>query len=382
MSANSDKPNKSNDDGNKSKGEKLTPQGRRFLKLWIVGVVLVFLLVGSYMVGIVYEDKQLDVIKLKARMSPNLTEDGFTPAELNNLTNTTPTEVVTGVYVDQINDLILSDNTWTVDFYIWFKWNGSDVNPGENFQIVDGHPLKKELKDNFTNGTEHYQIYFVTAQIDKFFDVVRFPVDDHVLTLQIEDEQSERSDLIYVLDNNTSNVSSRVVIPGYKIDKMAVIEKPHTYKTNFGDPRIENRKTTFSQLRAGIYISRPDLGFYFRIFIGLFVAVAASLLALRLKVTEVDPRFVLGSGALFVAVANFIIVSELIPETGITTLADMVNNLGLILILMTLIESSISLYLYKKKGEKELSRILDRLSFYLFLVIYIVINVVIIAVSR
>jgi hypothetical protein len=204
-------------------------------------------------------------------------------------------------------------------------------------------------------------------------------VDNHVLTLEIEDEQQERPDLIYVVENGTSEISSRVQIPGYEIDKMAIIEKPHTYKSNFGDPRIDSKKTSFSQLRAGIEISRPDLGFYFRIFIGLFVAVAAALLALCIKPTKVDPRFVLGSGALFVAIANTIITSELIPKTGIMTFADMVNDLGLILILMTLIESVVSLYLYEKKGEKILSRKLDRTSLILLLVIYVIINAVIVA---
>jgi hypothetical protein len=333
------------------------------------------------MVGAVYEDKQADIAKHIERMSPNLTESGLTPGE-QNITINNATKVFTGIYVDQIRDLSLSDSKWVVDFYIWFKWNGTNVNPAENLQIVDGNIIDKKIKDNYTNGTQHYQIYYVTAEISKFFDVLRFPVDNHILTLEIEDEQNERSDLLFVAENDTSDFSSRIQIPGYKIDKIAVIEKPHTYKSNFGDPRINNNNTTFSQLRMGIDISRPDLGFYFRIFIGLFVAVAAALLALFIKPTKVDPRFVLGSGALFVAIANFIITSELIPKTGIMTLADMVNNLGLILILVTLIESTISLYLYEKKGEKRLSWLMDRISVALLLVIYIVINVAILAAAQ
>lgn len=89
------------------------------------------------MLGAVYEDKQSDIAKHIERMSPNLTESGLTPAEQNLFTNNT-TKVLTGIYVDQIRDLSLSDSKWTVDFYIWFKWNGSKVNPGENLQIVDG----------------------------------------------------------------------------------------------------------------------------------------------------------------------------------------------------------------------------------------------------
>ncbi len=374
MSDKSDKSDKFPKDDISSKSEKISSKGRKFILLWIIGIIMIFCVVGSFMVGAVYEDKQSDIAKHIERMSPNLTESGLTPGEQNLSINNT-TKVLTGIYVDQIRDLSLSDSKWTVDFYIWFKWNGSKVNPGENLQIVDGNIIDKKIKDNYTNGTQHYQIYYVTAEISKFFDVLRFPMDNHVLTLEIEDEQNERSDLVFVAENNTSDFSSRIQIPGYNIDNVAVIEKPHTYKSNFGDPRIGSNKTTFSQLRMGIDISRPDSGFYFRIFIGLFVAVIAALLALFIKPTKVDPRFVLGSGALFVAIANFIITSELIPKTGAMTLADMVNNLGLILILVTLIESTISLYLYDKKGEKKLSWVLDRVSIVLLVVIYIIINV-------
>lgn len=128
------------------KGEEITPKGRKFIKFWVIGVTLIFLLVGSYMVGIVYEDKQSDIARHIERMSPNLTEPGLTTGDLNLSTNTTTTNVTTGIYVDQISDFSLSDSTGTVDFYMWFKWNGSNVNSGENLQIVDGNILKKEKR--------------------------------------------------------------------------------------------------------------------------------------------------------------------------------------------------------------------------------------------
>lgn len=377
----SDKPDKSSKNSKYNEffnWEKLTPKEHRFIKFWVLGVIIIFLLVGSYMAGLVYLDKQADIVKHAERMSPNITESGFTQAQLDLPANATPTKVFTGVYIDQIRDFSLSDSTWTTDIYIWFKWNGSNINPGENFQVVDGIIDEKVKKDDYINGSEHYQVYYVTAKINKFFDVLRFPVDNHVLTLEIEDEQNERPDLIYVTDN-ASEVSSRVQIPGYHIDNMSVIEKPHAYKSNFGDPRLDSGLTSFSQLRAGIDISRPDIGFYFRIFIGLFVAVTAALLALFVRLNNAETRFVMGSGALFVAIANTIITSELIPKTGILTLADMVNDIGLILILMTLVESTISLYLYQRKDKKLLSKKMDLISVILLFFIYLIVNVVIIA---
>jgi hypothetical protein len=378
--------NSGKDDNNNSKDEQVKQRQYKFLKWWIIGVILLFLLLGSYMVTVGYENKQSTINRHIERMSSNHTETGLTAEDFKLPANSSPTPVITGIYVDGIRDLSLSDSIWTADFYIWFKWNGSDVNPGENFQVIDGEigDGKKQLVDEYTNGTEHYQVYYVTAKITKFFDVLRFPIDSHILTIEIEDKKTERGGLIYVEDNNASNINSKVQIHGYRIDKLSVVEKPHIYQSNFGDPRITQGPTSYSQFRVGIEISRPDMGFYLRIFIGLFVAVIASFLALLIKPCDAEPRFGLQAGGLFVAIANTIITSELIPKTGIMTLADMINDFGLIIILVAILESIISLYLYRTRGKKELPRIkiFDRISFVLLLVIYIIINTLIVVSAR
>jgi hypothetical protein len=366
------------DGKNRSKDGEIGPRGRRFLKWWIIGIILIFLLLGSYMAGTVYNNKQSANVLHTEMMSPNLPEPGLTAADFNLTSNSTPTKVISGIYVDRIKDLSLSDSYWTVDFYVWFKWNGSDVNPGDNFQIIDGSIENSDLVDNYTNGTEHYEIYYVTANISDFFDISNFPLDNQYLYIQIEDKKDAIQNLIYVPDNESTDINSNVIAPGYNISHISVIEKPHIYNSSFGDPRIEQEPTSYSQLRDGVALSRPDLGFYFRLFIGLFVAVAAALVALFIKPTVAEPRFGLGAGALFVAIANNIIVSGLIPKTGVLTLADMVNDLGLLVILITLIESTISLHIYLANDKKSLSRKLDRYSFITLLLIYIIVNTVII----
>ena len=49
--------------------------------------------------------------------------------------------VETGVYIDRIVEISTKATSWTVDFYIWFKWNNPKLKPGGNFQVVDGEIL-------------------------------------------------------------------------------------------------------------------------------------------------------------------------------------------------------------------------------------------------
>ena len=164
------------------------------------------------MVGANYNNKQNAIFEQTARMTPNMTEPGLTVGDMNLPANATPTEVTSGIYVDRISALSLKDSSWTVDFYIWFKWSGNKINPGDNFQIIDGVINKKDSIDNYTNGTNHYALYKVSGTITKFFDLTRYPLDSHVLTIDIEDGDSERQDLLYVADNNTSVISSRIQV--------------------------------------------------------------------------------------------------------------------------------------------------------------------------
>jgi hypothetical protein len=125
----------------------------------------------------------------------------------------------------------------------------------------------------------------------------------------------------------------------------------------------------------GIPVERAGWGLYFKMFQSLFVAVVLALLAFFIRPTEVDPRFGLGVGGLFAAVANAYVISSLVPDTGNLALADIINGVGIGVILLTVVQSTISLHLFASRGEEALSRRFDRLSFAIILPCYIFFNI-------
>ena len=355
--------------------------GCALITLWTVGILLLALIGGYWAVSAGYTSRAASIEKHKARVDPNVTEAGKTAAEKSpppGHENDIPVDVQVGLYVDRIVEISVRDTGWTVDFYIWFNWRDDNIHPGESFQIMDGTIESKEkLKETFEGGI-HYALYRVTARITKFFDASRFPCDDHLLTINIEDQGLQSYQLHYVPDTTGSAISSRVKMPGYTIYNQTATVKPHSYKTPRGDPALPvDFKATYSQFIFGIWAQRPDFGFYFKLFQGLFAAVAIALLAFCVKPTDLDPRFGLGVGALFAAIANSYIASSLLPDSGTMTLTDMVNGIGMALIFLTLVESTISLYLYDRRGQEKLSQLLDRVSFAILASVYIIINIAI-----
>jgi hypothetical protein len=352
--------------------------GRKFLWTSALLLTAIFAALGLHTVGTVRQLRAEALERHVARMDPKGVEKGRTAAEDELPPGAKPRQVKVGIYLDGIASISLLDSEWSPVFYIWFRWQGDDIDPGESFNIVEGEIENKTLLSKKVENGERYALYLVQAKVTKFFNTSRFPVDDHLLTLAIEDGSLTWEQLEYVADAEGSNISSRVKMPGYKVLKSAMVVKPHAYKSSFGDPSLPpSTRRTYSQLIYGIWNGRTGYGPYLKVFVGLFAAAAIALLPFFIKPTQVDPRFGLGVGGFFGAVANTLLSASLVPDSGILTLMDMVNGVGAITIFLTLVQSTISLHLYDTLGEEALSRAFDRLSFVVFAAGFAVINLLI-----
>ena len=351
--------------------------GLLLIAVWTILLVGVYAAIGSAAYRAQAEARRAAVDGHAERMDPTRLESGLTEADLPPAAGAIP--VKSGIYLDRIVALSMPEVSWTADFYLWFSWTGHpELDPGANFQVVDGWIDSKELADSYHEGEVHYQLYRVVATITKSFTVTRFPLDDHLLTINIENTGLERGQMVFVADTDSSGVSSRVKVPGYGImpsERPIILEKAHAYKSTRGDPRLAaGTRSIHSQLRLGVHLAREDWGYFWKLFQALYIAVAISMLVFFIKPTDVDPRFGLGVGALFAAVANSYVSSSLIPQSGVSTLTDMINGLGAFTILLTVCQSTISLYIYGILEEEEMSRIFDRTSFVVFVAGYLGVN--------
>ncbi|MEO0228066.1 MAG: hypothetical protein ABIL70_08480, partial [candidate division WOR-3 bacterium] len=109
----------------------------------------------------------------------------------------------------------------------------------------------------------------------------------------------------------------------------------------------------------------------------VFIAALVALIALFIKPTDLDPRFGLGAGALFAAVASQVVIASLLPDTNIMTLTDKLHIISIFFIFLSIAESIVSLKLFTS-GKEDTSRRLDRICFYIFLVVYAILNLLII----
>jgi hypothetical protein len=341
----------------------LAPEKKSFLRYWAIGISITYVLIAILVVNIVQGEKDIAKRNHALRMAPDAVELGKTkPDPLP--TNTDFKTVNVGIYLDGIESFSIKDSYWTPTFYIWFRWTGDkSLNPGKNFRLVDGKIEKKDLQDSYIapDGT-NYEVYKVVARVTKFFNTTRVPLDDHMLNIYIEDSANDVRRMRYVPDP-TSGISSRVKVSGYDITGMSTVVKPHTYKTSYGDPRVEEgKRTTFSEYNYGVTIKRNGIGVFMKLFIGLYAGVLLTFCSFFIRPTETAPRYAFPTASYFGVVANAYMAHSLLPSSGHFGLADLVTAIGLFTITFCVIASLISVYYYLRKKEEDFSRKLDRVS--------------------
>jgi hypothetical protein len=288
-----------------------------------------------------------------------------------------PVRVEVGTYVNQILAIDLKGNQFTADFYIWFRWKG-DAKPFDTFDLANGRITSRTgLVKKDLDGGVHYASARILATITKFWDLRRYPLDDHQLTIEIEDNENEDNLLVYVPDKLNSNASPAVHVPGWIITGTSTSVTSHKYATNYGDTSIPTgNASSYSRFVSAVQIVRPGMvGRFFKVFFTLFVATIISWLAFWVRPKDAGPRVSLCVGSVFAAAAATFAINTMLPDTNATTMSDRVIVASLSLILAAALETMVAMNL-GYAGKENMQRVLDRVSAWVFPLAYVALLVI------
>jgi hypothetical protein len=286
--------------------------------------------------------------------------------------------VTVGIYLNHIFATDIKGNQFAADFYVWFRWEGDDIKPLDTFELMNGRITSKSGVIRKKIGTQNYAVARCVATVTKFWDLRRYPLDGHVLTLEIEDSEFDERGIRYVEDTDNAGVSDALEIPGWAVGKWsgAVVRK--VYRTNYGDTSMpSNGESAYSRYVFSLDISRPGYGRFIKVFFGLFIAVVVSWGSFFVRPKDASPRVSLGVGSAFAAAAFTVTINNSLPDTNALTMADMLVMLTLASIVCAVAVSITSLRLFAL-GKEHIQQRLDRWasvvipSVYLALLIWIV----------
>lgn len=287
------------------------------------------------------------------------------------------TQVQVGAYVLRLSNVSPRDGSFEVDMWLWFRWLGSDVRPDQTFELAGGVIESRTDAQIIVDEGMNYATTRVQARIYHQFDVRRFPLDDHVINILIEDAELEEANLIYVPDEGTA-LDPEVSVAGWDVGLGQPVVESHTYATDYGLRSSPTEQAVYSRLVVPITLERTSYGTLFKSFWISLLSVLLGLLAFLVKSDDLDARFGMGVGSIFAASANAFVISDTLPQTTIVTLAEQINLIAVGVIFTSVFISIWSLRL-RYAGRDEESLRVDRWSMIGLAVIYVVLNVLVLS---
>lgn len=252
-----------------------------------------------------------------------------------------PQQAKVGVYLMNLYDLNMDEHSFYADFYIWFKWKGpidptniEFVNTIEKWSMASapsGDGSDSLLKD----GTQ-YRIFRVEGRFFHSFLLSRFPLDQHVLDIQIENPEHPADSLVYLPDTSGAAIRSTLQLVGWQTEGCSLESSVHDYHNNFGNP--EENAQRYSTLTYTLTLTRPINYFLLKMMLPLLVVMLVSIGALMLHPTHIDTRSSLPIGGLLTAVFLQQSYSDALPDTGYMVLMDKIYLLAYVLISLVLLQ--------------------------------------------
>ncbi len=263
-----------------------------------------------------------------------------------------------GIYVTSIHDIDFKQKEYEIHFWVWLKYKKKDLNFSRFLEIPNAKSVAKLQDSTYTLKDGLYTLMKMQCTMKDSWKVSNFPFDRQTLRFSFESTQFNKDSLVFVEDTfgehyDSASAAKGRVINGWNVDSFRISVGKKTYKTNFGDPNINEPKEVYSNLRVKINISRPVFGLFLKTFLGMYIAFLIAFVCFFIHEDGIDSRFSLSVGSLFAVIGNKYIIDSSLPETTTFTLVDTLHGLTLFVIFIVVTSTAISLrYIKKEKFKK------------------------------
>jgi hypothetical protein len=227
----------------------------------------------------------------------------------------TPTKGAELVYVGvepiQVDTVSLDTDTFQTSFYIWWRWRGP-IDPCPTTDILNSTASSNNyvILYSYTNsaGTEtpialpdgeEYQTAKISVGASDPFSISRYPLDNQILRIRVENNTYDYSQLVYLPDFKHMTSQPSFEVAGWNLTGTSMEQYMHRYGTDFGYLDPTTASSDYSQLTYDIEIARPFSHFLMKLFLPMFVVLIAGLSALFVKADDFDVRLAMaGTGLL------------------------------------------------------------------------------------
>ncbi|MGV1006800.1 MAG: hypothetical protein ACOYEV_19010 [Candidatus Nanopelagicales bacterium] len=257
-------------------------------------------------------------------------------------------KVIVGAYIKDIQDIDLQSESFTLDFYLWFRWKNPAINPASTVETMTSNGFQNTTTSS-TGGVVGKPLYDAPVDLpDGYkYQVLRFqgvfsrklllqeyPFDTQTLRVALKDERSDVRKLNYVVDKKpiSMNKSLLISIPGFSLGDPTLFILDHAYETDFGDTSAP-ADVPYSCIVIEIRATRNMLPYLVKIVLPIFIVILITSLIYVLPARLEEARAGIGVTAMLTMVALQWTADSSLPSVEYLTMLDLLYLLSMLYIL-------------------------------------------------
>jgi hypothetical protein len=284
-----------------------------------------------------------------------------------------PDTVRIGCYIISLHNFNFREKEYTARFWLWMLYDSPDIEFHDDVEIPNAKTLNFDaMVDDSTAGNKWIQLK-ITANMKQTWNVKDYPFDEQELSIIVENSKYDARTVVFVPDTVGQYYDPEFVVEGWHIKEFGVSTGISHYATGFGDASLDKPESDYSKYIIHIKLERNSWGLFFKIFLGMYVAFAISIVSFWVDSEHTESRFALPVGGLFAAVGNKYIIDSYLPESSAFTTVDILHGATFVSIFITIAFAALSLR-FGDEGNLKQSKKTDKVVRAVLSISYILFN--------
>lgn len=268
-----------------------------------------------------------------------------------------PERVTVGVYVQNVQAVALSTNSFSADFYVWLRWRNPAIdapagievqNVFENWALTktDLYAEPRKQSDGSLVWLGRYQGSFNSP-----LSVSDYPFQKQYLRFVLEDAINNVDQVVYVPDKDPITVNPEITLAGYDFGVPRIAFDSHTYPTTFGDVESGPHDRTYTRVVVELPVTSPLTSGIFKTILPLLIVLIAAALGVIIPASYVDSKVNVPITALIALVAMQFGVSSALPEVGYLPMIDLIYLLAYAAVTAMVASAVVGAWRLRRDGE-------------------------------
>jgi hypothetical protein len=250
-------------------------------------------------------------------------------------------KVKTGLYVKSFPKFDIVNNQFIFDALLWFEFHPNEImlETIGKFAVDNGKVTFKSPPDLKVVGNAVIATYDIRIDCRANLDFVRFPFEDHKLSIIITNNSVTPYEMFFIVDNTTFNIAPDLNISNWKIKSL---NTDSGYFSPALDTKSLDKASSYPKAIFTIDVQKTGIRKVLVIFLPIYLVIMLSLFSFLMALSNYVGRFSLASAGISAQLGYRFVLDKMIPEVSYFTIAD---SLYLVLLVMSFLVFASQLFI-------------------------------------